>query len=98
MLVTTKRLSVQLWMLASARRRPGPARALLAILRCGPSVVGQDEVADNRVDLVLPPTAAEDAVVADARLQMVALLRRFDAGAEPVCSHRLADATHVVLL
>src|ERR1700728_1938358 len=97
MLVTTKWLSVQSWMLASARRKTGTARAL-AILSLRPSVVGQDEVANDGVDLVLPSTAAEHAVVADAGLQMMALLGRFDAGAEPVGGHRLADATHVVLL
>ena len=37
------------------------------------SIAGQDHVLDQRINLRLPAPAAEDAVVADAELQMMAL-------------------------
>src|SRR5258708_36174628 len=56
------------------------------------------QVAENGIDLCLPALAAEDTVMADAGLQMVALARRRQACAEPMGCGGLADGADVVAL
>src|SRR5262249_29255963 len=61
-------------------------------------LAGQDHVAHDRVDLGLPAPAAEYAVMADAGLQVVALLVGLEAGAQVVRCRGLADGADVVAL
>src|SRR5579883_2506814 len=62
------------------------------------SIARQDDVLHQRIDLPLPLAAAEHAIVADARLHMVALEVGAQADAEVVRRDRLADRADVVLL
>src|SRR5882757_9280173 len=62
------------------------------------SIARQDHVLDQRIDLRLPAPAAENAVVADAELQVMALEMRAQTRAHLVSSHRLAHSTDVVAL
>ena len=57
-----------------------------------------DHVAHDRVDLVLPAPAAEDAVVADARLHVVRAQVGPQAAAQVLRRQRLADRADVVAL
>src|SRR5579859_4096471 len=59
-------------------------------------LVGQDEVLDDRVDLALPPPAAEDAVVAHSWLEMMALPVGLEPAAQVVGGEGLAWCTDVV--
>src|SRR5690242_9747904 len=54
-------------------------------LRYLPGLPRGDEVPDDRVDVGLPAGPGEDAVVADALLQVMALQRLRDPGAQAVC-------------
>src|ERR1700704_5898843 len=62
------------------------------------SIACQDHVLDQRIDLRLPAPAAENAVVADAELQVMALEMGAQTRAHLVSSHRLAHGTDVVAL
>src|SRR5512145_1022065 len=61
-------------------------------------LVGKDHVAHDGVDLGLPALAAEYAVVADPRLQVVALHIGLEPPAQVVRRRGLADAADVVAL
>src|SRR5262245_15642748 len=64
--------------------------------RRGASAAREDGVAHHGVDLGLPAPAVEDAVVADAGLQVVAAVHRPDRGAELVRRVGLTGAADVV--
>src|SRR5262249_35560448 len=57
-----------------------------------------DEVAQLRIDAVAPAAAVEHAVMADARLQMVALLGCGEARQQAMDRRGLADGADVVVL
>ena len=86
------------------RAPPRPDRASTSPPACGRDgadaqlLAGEDGVADDRVDLPVPLAAAEDAVVADARLHVMALAKRPEAGAEVVGGGGLAERADVVAL
>src|SRR6516164_683519 len=63
-----------------------------------PLLARQNHVAHDRVDLLLPAPAREDAVVANARLHVVAAHVGFDAPAQLVRRRRLAQRADVVTL
>src|SRR5215831_17087428 len=67
-------------------------------LRQPGSVVRPDELSDQREHLQLPALAAEDAVMAGAGLQVMALHVGLEAGEEVVRRHRLPHGTDVVAL
>src|SRR4051812_13958549 len=83
------------------RAKPRLLRGDRGFLRRGEAaggVVGQDEVADPRQDLLAPAAAVEDAVVADALLEVVAPLFRGQTGDDLVGRPRLAGGGDVVQL
>ena len=61
-------------------------------------ITGQYDVLDDWIDLVLPPLAAEYAIMADTGLHVVALQIRAQFAAEIVGSNGLADGADVVTL
>src|ERR1035437_11128173 len=63
-----------------------------------PSIAGEDDVPQDGIDLGAPAKSAEDAVMADAGLQMVALPVRAQAAAQLVRGERLAQPADVVFL
>src|SRR5215813_13838876 len=71
-----------------------PIATLYSLLR----LARQDDVLHDRIDLVLPPLAAEHAIMADARLHVVALEIGPQARAQVVRGERLADCADVVAL
>src|SRR5262245_4244825 len=62
------------------------------------SIACQNHVLDQRIDLQLPAPAAEDAVMADAELQVMALEIGAQARAHLLRRQRLADRADVVAL
>src|SRR5207244_12673918 len=62
------------------------------------SLACENDVPEQRVDLVGPAIAAEHAVVSDPRLHMVALEIRAQARAQLVRGRRLSDGADVVAL
>src|SRR5262249_24493553 len=91
-------------MLLASWRRSGittPTTSSAPRFRCLGSdglVVRADELADQREDLALPALPAEDAVMAGAGLQVVALHIGSEAGQEIMRRHRLTDRADVVAL
>src|SRR5205823_12752265 len=62
------------------------------------SRIHMDEVAQQRIDLVIPFPAAEYAVMADAGLHVVDAAVGAHAGAEVLRGERLSDRADIVLL
>src|SRR5579862_8587016 len=78
---------------ALARRPVDPASY------SGPiSAVLADEVTHLRIDLPAPAAAVEDAVMADAELDILGLLRFRQASQQPSGSRGLTDAANIVVL
>src|SRR5581483_5522084 len=67
----------------------------------GPAIrlrIDVNEIAQQRIDFVIPLAPTEHAVVADAGLHMVDAAIGAHAGTELLCGERLADRADVILL
>src|SRR5947208_2527616 len=77
------------------KRRPARAAEMASFAELG---VLFDEGVDARIDLFAPTAAVEDAVMADAVLQVVFLLARRQAGQQARGGRGLADGADIVIL
>src|SRR5579864_6303209 len=59
---------------------------------------GPDQLADSRIDFRLPAASAEDAIMPDPGLQVMALPGRVQPGAQLLRGKGLADRADVVVL
>src|SRR5262245_31659255 len=79
-------------------RSSGAGSAAMVRIGMHPSLARQDDVLQQRIDLVVPAVAAEHAVVPDAGLHVVALEIGPQARAQLVRGRGLADGTDIVAL